>query len=373
MNPTGKENGNVPNQLPHVYLIAPTSSQPRYHKRAAQLATLTDVTVLAFSRDYYGENAFPKGIPYVHLGHLHDRQYLRRIKRLIKAVATIRGNTIGNQSRIFYALSLDCLALAKLANIKRGFLEVGDLPNAGSPSRVTRLLENLLFKCIEGLVLTSQFFYDDFYRKRSLIPDSKVHVIDNKVTAELAAIRPGQKKRPPSDRIVIGLVGLLRYRRPIEMLLSFVRRNSADYIVECYGDGPLKPLLESAVCDCIRFHGSFRNPEQLPEIYDSIDLNFVVYDTSRTNVRLAIPNKLFESAFFGVPIVSCHGTALGRMADTMGIGKMIRTDDHEHFQKDMLSIDRKWLREKTACCFDIPSDQLIDNGRDILAGMLSSL
>ena len=48
------------------------------------------------------------------------------------------------------------------------------------------------------------------------------------------------------------------------------------------------------------------NPDDLERIYGSIDLNYVVYGgdpKSEIGVRLAIPNKLYESIFFQVPLV----------------------------------------------------------------------
>ncbi|RJQ24785.1 hypothetical protein C4565_09245 [Candidatus Parcubacteria bacterium] len=351
-----------------VIVIAPTSSQPRYHKRVSQIAKFYPVDVFAFSRGYYNENTFPGDVRFFGLGKIDDGKYLERIPRFISAILKIRSHLVKKRS-LFYAMSFDCMLIARLCGIKRGFYEIGDLRQAEGFGKSLSWFERFLLRSISGLVLTSEYFYEDFYKKKDLLPEEKVFVIDNKVNQALARKRPG-KKVFSQKRIIIGLVGLLRYQRPIELLLDFVQSQGDYFIVECFGDGPLRGLIESRQCENIRYHGSFRNPHDIPVIYEQIDLNYVVYDASSTNVRLAIPNKLFESAFFGVPIVCCAGTAVGKKACEWGIGKMVRIDSRRNFELDLSTIDRPWIAACTKNCFGIPDSELIDNGEQIVQRML---
>jgi hypothetical protein len=217
--------------------------------------------------------------------------------------------------------------------------------------------------------MTARHFYDDVYKHKQLVPRHRVFVIDNRVNKLLADERPNEKYIS-QGRIVIGLVGFLRYRRPIELLLNFARKRPESYIIECFGDGILRGLVESYACENIRYHGSFRNPEELLSIYTRIDLNYTVYDNSTKNVRLAIPNKLFESAFFGVPIVCCQGTSASRIAMEWRIGKTVRIDNKKNFEQDLLSIDRKSLKNWSKNCFRIPISDLIDDGENVVRSML---
>jgi len=352
-----------------IILITPTASQPRYHKRVTQFAAGCNVIVFAFSRGYYDENIFPAKIPFVSLGKIKDGKYFRRLFRVIAAVFMIRTHLRDRENCFYYAMSFDCMIIARLCGLKHGFYEIGDLRQAEGFGKLFAFLEKMLVKRASGLVLTSRYFYHDFYRKKGILPRQRIYIIDNKINQLLANKRP-YEKNISRGRIVIGVVGLLRYRRPIELLLGFVKKRPESYIIECFGDGIFRGLVESYVCENIRYHGSFKNPEELPDIYARLDLNYVVYDNSSKNVRLAIPNKIFESAYFGVPIVCCEGTSVGKMAMEWQIGKTVQIDSKDNFEDDLGTIDKSWLNKCSENCFKIPSSELIDNGEQIIQKML---
>ena len=274
-------------------------------------------------------------------------------------------------------MSLDCLIIAKLCGIKNGYYEVADLSQSGSKTRgssiilpfIIKYLEKLLLRNILGLVLTSRYFYYGYFKEEGIVPKRNIYIIDNKVNQRLMNQRPVDK-RISDGRIVIGLIGLLRYSRSIDLLLRFVKERSESYIIECFGDGRLRGVVESNVCENIRYHGSFKNPEQLADIYAMIDLNYAVYDHQIKGDRLALPNKLFESAYFGVPIVCCQQTSVGKTAIEWQIGKMVRIDNKQDFEQDLGSIDKKTLQLWSQNCLKMANSELLDNGAETLRNMI---
>ncbi len=110
-----------------IIFIAPAISQPRYHKRVAQLLKFCDVEVFAFSRSLYEENTFPSNISLTLLGHISPRKYIYRIFKLIPAIFKIRKHINDKKKCLFYALSFDCMLIARLSGLNRGFYEVSDL------------------------------------------------------------------------------------------------------------------------------------------------------------------------------------------------------------------------------------------------------
>lgn len=342
-------------------LIAPSTSQSRFHKRAIQLQKIGNVHVFAFKREYYNENSFPVGIPFHSLGKITDGKYLLRIISIIRAVILITREIPKKNRDVFYSLSIDCLIIGRICRFKKGVYEVGDLIYTSKNRAAFLAIEKIVLRGINALVLTSRFFYDDFYKQLNLVPEHRFLVLDNKVNTYFVGKRLSTKKLN-KDKIVFGLVGLFRFKKPIELLLNYVERRKETHELECYGDGPFRHLIESSVCDNIHYHGSFKNPEGLYNIYNSIDLNYVVYDNQDKNVQLAIPNKLFESAFFGVPILCGENTALGTLSASWGIGGLVSIKNQETFDFEIDNITYPWILEKSNNCLKIPEKKLIDDG-----------
>ncbi len=362
----------IKNKLDYnIIFIAPTNSQPRYIKRASQLSKLCNIEVFAFNRGYYKENTFSSQLTYHSLGQVSEGKYFQRIFKIIQAIYIIKRQIKGKNKLVFYALSFDCLIIAKLCGIKRGFYEVGDLLPSIVLGKLFRFMEIRLLKNVLGLILTSRYFYENFYKQQSTIPQHLVYIIDNKLSQEMVDYRLLQKHYS-NKQIVIGLIGLLRYSRPIELLLEFVKERPLTHRIECFGDGPLRQLVESYSCENICYHGVFKSPEDLPFIYSCIDLNYIIYDNSSQNVRLAIPNKLFESVFFGVPNVCAQNTSVGKLAVEWGVGKMIRINYKRDFVEDMESIDINFLKKSSMNCFKISDKELIDDGESVLECMLAN-
>ena len=104
-----------------IIVITPTSSQPRYHKRVTQLEKFCEVSVFAFNRGYYNENTFPRHVNVFHLGNIEDGRYLRRTLRIASAILKIRSHLKNKRTCLFYAMSFDCMIIARFCGVKYGF------------------------------------------------------------------------------------------------------------------------------------------------------------------------------------------------------------------------------------------------------------
>src|SRR5690606_21339287 len=60
--------------------------------------------------------------------------------------------------------------------------------------------------------------------------------------------------------------------------------------------------------------------DDLEGIYQENNLNFVVYNNTYDNEKVAMPNKFYESGFFNIPIVCAENTYVGRRVLELGMG-----------------------------------------------------
>jgi succinoglycan biosynthesis protein ExoL len=361
--------------MKNMIVICPTLSQPRFHKRVQQLAEIFHLDIFAFSRGLYEVNTFPEEFTPIPLGKIQDKNYFKRVLKLIQAVIKIRKCIvkIDMSDSFFYAFSLDTLIISRLCGLKNGFYEVGDIRFDRSKRTIFSVLENILVKYIKAVVVTSPGFVDEIKKTGPKFKKIPYLVIENKVPPSLCRPLLGLRPIDCERKIRIGVIGFLRYEAPLKRIVSFVLKYSDLYELHCWGDGPFRMLFENHISPSIKFYGSFKNPESLESIYSNIDLNYVVYGgdmSSEIGVQLAIPNKLYESIFYGVPLLCRSNTEVGVAALRMGVGLVV--NDRE-FEKTVIAVDYCHIKEMQKKCEEIPLNDLIDTGEVILKNAIRLL
>lgn len=336
-------------------MICPSSSQPRLHKRADVLSMIARLNVLGFKRRVYESNTFSNQINYTSLGYLDDGRYVNRIFSILKAVYVAR--KLREKNSLFYAASIDCLLIAYLAGYKKGYYEVGDLRSSDVYKSFFSKVEAFLMQKVERVIITSKYFYEGYYKDIGF-SESRFLTLENKL---LVSNLPPLINKESYKKIRIGVIGLLRYERPIQMLIDFVKKNDDKFEIDCYGDGPCKQLFKRNCSKHIRYHGAFKYPDDLSEIYSSIDISYVVYDSSKKNVRLALPNKLYESIYFKTPILVASETALSREVEKLSIGKSVIIDSQREFEQALLSIDSSTLSKFLESIDCLGEDDYLDD------------
>ena len=347
-----------------MFLICPDSNQPRVHKREAVLRKLAPTRAAGFERPYYPESSFAKVADYVSLGKL-SYSMVRRLPSLLRAIFIVR--RIRNDNDVLYAFSLDTYVLGRVAGLPPGILEVSDLRARGKYNPIIKTIENWVLRDCKAVVLTSLGFATRYDKKR-LSSGAKVHLIENKLDRQFSGRRPAIDPMG-SEKIKIGLIGLLRFKRPIEYLLKAVIESPNLQLV-CHGDGPYRHLVENTVHPNIQYHGPFSNPDELEKVYKSIDVNYVVYDTRIKNVQVAVPNKLYESIFFSTPILAADGTHFGEEVLAKGLGECLSLASYKAFQHGLVNIDDQWVRRYQLSCADVPERDVIDDSDIVLTKLL---
>ncbi|TCN76740.1 glycosyltransferase involved in cell wall biosynthesis [Vibrio crassostreae] len=132
-----------------------------------------------------------------------------------------------------------------------------------------------------------------------------------------------EKKETNNKKINISFVGVIRYIPQMKMLIKYASLRNIK--VNFYGgpEGPiseLKQYINSFRDDIdVNFYGRFIQSD-LDDIYSVTDFVYSVYDVSQENVRLALPNKLYESTLYRTPIIVANNTYLGEVVDKEGSG-----------------------------------------------------
>lgn len=274
------------------------------------------------------------------LGVIDNRTpYIRRAFRLTQELRRVI-QTYRRRNVIFYLFNMD-MALCSLPWLKHKFIyEESDLVHAycgrkGFEVFMEQLCKRVIRKSLMSVFTSEGFVEYHFGAKRP----SHIHVITNRVHTRVATLPVPPKIPLCHEGLSIGFVGIIRYPSVVNLCRAFLEANPHN---EFHFFGLVTepqlfyPLKQYAGC---HFHGTYKNPEDLPYIYSRLHLVVSTYDATHVNVRFLEPNKLYEAIYFDTPIIVTKGTFLARKVNRLGIG----------FEVDALNADdiQRLLRQLT--------------------------
>ncbi len=353
-----------------VCFLLPVKSQPRFLKRIAALEELgMRGRILAFERNYFTGEA--DALPYISLGSINNGAYLRRVPRLLSAVAQVRRS--GKTAHAIYAFGLDMLLVGWLATRflrQKPMLvyEVGDVREAltanNGLARVLRWLERRLVRRSALVVVTSDAFVREYFHRIQGLTEGRYHVIENKLPSNFPRPHP---QLPVESRgrsvLTIGYFGLLRCVQSWEILKSAVVRGGGRIRVVARGF-PLPPSSipeDASNIPGIEYLGTYKAPSDLPSLYAGVDLVWACAPYRGNldgNSRWARANRFYEAVFFGKPLITQAGNEDGRIVELEEFGMSIDLSDLDSAVKQLLSITHEQLELWTSRVRNAPSEMV---------------
>ena len=316
-----------------LIVLAQSMEQPRIVKRINQKAQeYESVHVFGFTRNVHSVQNHEilkqsENVKITIAGQLRNKQYLQRAFTFVRLLGLIYGQ-YGFKKKNIYVFGLDLRILSFfIANAEIDY-EISDVIwlYAGKAKRkIFSYLDNFLASRSRRVVFTTKSFYDTYYKNS--VSENQMVIAENKLET-YGKVAPIEQMK--TDRVRIAYIGSFRYVKIIENLIGTVSHND-NLILNFYGathGGSLMERIDKATYDCsnIFYHGPFKNPDDLERIYKENNINFVVYDNTLENEKIAMPNKYYESGFFNIPIVCAKGTYVGERVLENKMGWTIDTD-----------------------------------------------
>ena len=310
-------------------LLINHAPDPRMRKRAAVLREMGEVHLICLKRrDVDIWDIDESGFDSVTMLEREMPSSSAPAKRLL-AMREFAREAIGRIREIapqcIYTENLDCLGIVHLC---RGLpdrckiiYEVADireilLAQAGMKQRAVKFVEKLLIPAVDCLVVTSEKFYDDYYR--SLLPDVQVVFAPNAPNEQYFE----SYTKKSSGRFRIGFIGAVRYVEQMKLLIDVAGDFDGEVLI---AGSALNAEVEEAMRKyaegkTVIFSGKYDYAKDIASLYSQIDCVYAVYDSSNPNVRMALPNKLYEAIFCGLPIIVAKGTYLAELVEKWGVG-----------------------------------------------------
>lgn len=315
-----------------LIILAQSLEQPRIVKRINQKAReYKSIHVYGFTRNVHSVDNHEvlnknKNVTITIAGQLENGKYLKRIFTYLKLLAKIY-KTYGFIKKNVYVFGLDLRIFSFFlfnADVDYEISDIVWLYDGKHKRSFFSFIDRFLAAKSRKVVFTTKSFYTGYYSKS--VKEAQVIVAENKLET-YDRVHPIEQIK--NDRVRIAYIGAFRYPRIIENLLTTVRDNP-NLTLNFYGatHGRLIEKINQATesNSNIFYHGSFKNPDDLEEIYKENNLNFVVYDNLLENEQVAMPNKFYESGFFNIPIVCATETYVGERVLSKKMGWTIDTD-----------------------------------------------
>lgn len=200
--------------------------------------------------------------------------------------------------------------------------------------RILNKIEKKLCKNISKIILTSPYFWNVYYSK--FVEQEKYLFIPNTPSKELFL----NYKKEENRIFTIGFIGLIRYVEQLKLLISAVEGLNEDIRILIAGNGPgYKQIIEySRNKDFVKIYGPYNYEKEIIQLYSKIDCVYSVYDTKLNNVRVALPNKLYEAIVCELPIIVADNTVLGEFVKENNIGLITKDNDLQSLKECILKL-----------------------------------
>lgn len=357
-----------------IVFFVPQISQPRPLKRINTIYEQGfEIKVYAFDNGLYRDNISTASFPFTICDNASKKGKLSSIKHRFKVIRRILKENDANT--IFYFFGYKPALTAWLLGCRNYVYEEADVDAVKRKNSLQRKIAvNLDKKLITDSLLTvftsagfAQYLLGDTYKEKYII-------LPNKLNKYFLSINRDDIKTPQLNRnhIKFGFIGLIRYPETILRFARVVLERFPQHEFHFFGDVDkwieIPSCFESA--DNVFFHGPFKNPQDLSSIYEQVDINIACYDAvsakTAINVKIAEPNKLYESIFFKTPLVVSAGTYISERVKSLGVGTSIdaHTDENViHFIEDFDILKFENYSSNTE---RIPMNELIDNPDDLI-------
>lgn len=321
----------------------------------------------------YTRNNFPSpndGLEVEVIGQVEHGNYLKRIITLFTLLSKLRKEI--REYDVVHCFTLDTLIISYFSGLfmkKKLVYQVQDIRSVffagGIKEKVLKFLERVMLNKVDLLIVSSKYYYEDYFKPIYNFPENKVIVLENKLERSIENVT---KERSRIDnKIVIGYFGVLRCPQSWEVLKKIVSESN-NIIIYVRGKVSGIPSFEEDLkkYSNIIYEGVYESPKDLNEIYQKVDIVWAAYPygngKKNGNWTMARTIRFYESGAFKKPVIVQEGTADSKIVLKENIGLVIDMSNVEKSSKMIIeNLNTKNLNSWGLNVIDCPQDYFIHN------------
>jgi glycosyltransferase involved in cell wall biosynthesis len=202
-------------------------------------------------------------------------------------------------------------------------------------SRGTLAVEKLCWRGIDGFITVSasilRWYADRFPARASALVYNAPVFDPGQATANAPSTQGRyfhQKYGIPEDSLVIVYLGLFVPGRGVEKLLTVFTSQGVSAHIVFIGRGHLREAIERCARDNPRVHVHDAVPhDQVVSLVKNADCGVCLVEKVSLSDYYSLPNKLFEYAFAGVPVLASAFPDMRELVERFGLGTCTADDE----------------------------------------------
>lgn len=318
------------------------------------------------------------------LGETADGRFVQRMGAVASARLGLKRKLAGlSRPDVIIARNLETLALAEPAAASFG----GNIPvvyecldihrlllDGGAKGRAMRFAQRRFASHASLLITSSPAFVENFFKPLSglelpvLLLENKVLMLGDEPNAATVAPKPAPEGKPWR----IGWFGAIRCAKSLAILTEFARRMEGRVEVVLRGRPAYSEFsdfdAQVAAAPHVEFHGAYRNPEDLAQIYNDVHFTWAIdFFEEGLNSDWLLPNRLYEGGLHAVVPIALASTETGRFLDSRRIGLTLERADPQSLVDLFAGMTDERYRAQTAAVAGIDRSQWVTTSADCRA------
>ncbi len=338
--------------------------KPRISKRIEAMKSIAEISILCVKRKeqvWFPANTELKHV-YFDIDVPSSEHILERLKTLKEYKKQALASLAAEKPDLIYTSDIESLQIANSYKRKktntRVFYEVGDLRELfiEKPKNIAKrafgwalsYVEKKNIRTVECLVITSEKFYDVHFK--DIIEKDRVLFIPN-----MPEIKYFDNYTPKTaGPFTIGFIGAIRYIDQMKILVDAASELNCNVLFA--GSGSTAEEYNEIVDYCkdkpwITFSGKYNYETDIAKLYSQVDCVYSVYNADNANVRIALPNKLYEAVYCCLPIIVAKGTYLAELVNDWNVGLAVDHKDYgELYNAIKILMDKKSYSKYVESC-----------------------
>lgn len=311
--------------------------------------------------------AVPNKSQYIDIGTVgcfnNNQPYVERLSILFKGIREVLRKTKDSRC-LYYLVGLDVAMSFRLQSKNKYIFEEADMVHTNIQCSVIKNMYEVIDKSVIKHSVLAAFRSEGFirYHFREQTPDN-VCVIANRLNVNILDFDILPKKPLDLGHLKVGFVGFMRYKSIYnfaKVFCSSFPQNEFHFFGTFASDSAEKQFGKLLIFDNCYFHGAFKSPDELNDIYSQFDLVLSTYDVSSENVRYAEPNKLYEAIYFETPIIVSSDTYLADKVNRLGVGFAINAMNDQEIISFVKTLTSDKIQSAIDCTKGVDKKQVLN-------------